>query len=117
MMRILIVDDDPFAGEMAGAILESDGHDCRLAESGVEALEILGDMPDGFDVMISDMHMPLLSGLELFGEIRELGLQIPFVLLTGDDPAPLRAQAPGLAACLMKDASLEATLPAAIAEL
>ncbi len=116
-MRILIVDDDPFAGELAGAILESEGHDCQLADSGLDALERLGETPDAFDVIISDMHMPLVSGLDLFSEIQTRGLRVPFVLLTGDDPAPLQAQAPGLAACLMKDASLESSLPAAIARL
>ena len=116
-MRILIVDDDPFAGAMASAILEAEDHDCTLLESGVEALDALGDEQNGFDLVISDMHMPLLSGLDLFREMRERGISTAFVLLTGDDPEPLRAQAPGIAACLMKDASLEATLPATVARL
>ena len=114
-MRILIVDDDPFAGAMAEAILDAEGHDCKLVESGVEALESLGEDGSEFDLVISDMHMPLLSGLDLFREIRDRGMATPFVLLTGDDPEPLRAQVPGLAACLTKDASLEAALPAAVA--
>ena len=114
-MRILIVDDDPFAGAMAEAILDAEGHDCLLVESGVEALETLDEDGNGFDLVISDMHMPLLSGLDLFREMRDRGMATPFVLLTGDDPEPLRAQVPGLAACLTKDASLEATLPAAVA--
>ncbi|WP_373509836.1 response regulator [Thiocapsa sp.] len=116
-MRILIVDDDPFAGAMAEAILNAEGHDCLLVENAVEALDALGEERNGFDLVISDMHMPLLSGLDLFREMRDRGVAIPFVLLTGDDPEPLRAQAPGLAACLIKDASLEATLPAAVAGL
>jgi CheY-like chemotaxis protein len=116
-MRILIVDDDPFAGALAEAILDAEGHDCLLVESGVEALDAVGREHNGFDLVISDMHMPLLSGLDLFREMRDRGDATPFVLLTGDDPEPLRAQAPGLAACLMKDASLEATLPAAVAGL
>jgi CheY-like chemotaxis protein len=116
-MHILIVDDDPFAGAMAEAILDADGHDCMLVESGIEALEAIGDAQKGFDLVVSDMHMPLLSGLDLFREMRERGISIPFVLLTGDDPEPLGAQAPGLAACLMKDASLEDRLPAVVAGL
>jgi CheY-like chemotaxis protein len=114
-MRILIVDDDPFAGAMAEAILDAEGHDCKLVESGVEALDALGEEGSGFDLVISDMHMPLLSGLDLFREMRDRGMATPFVLLTGDDPEPLRGQVPGLAACLTKDGSLEATLPATVA--
>lgn len=109
-MRILIVDDDALAGEMAAAILEEAGHDCLLAENGVEALEKLAEEP-AIDLVVSDMHMPLLSGLDLFQELRGQGLGTPFVLLTGDAPEPLMAQEPGLAGCLMKDASLEETLP------
>lgn len=114
-MKILIVDDDPFAGEMAAAILESAGHDCRLVEGGVEALETLAN--EAFELVISDMNMPLLSGLELFAELRERAIATPFILLSGDDPEPLRAQAPGLADCLMKDATLEDSLPNAVARL
>ncbi|MBK1646640.1 response regulator [Thiocapsa imhoffii] len=116
-MKILIVDDDPFAGEMASVILESDGHDCTLVESGLAALELLGDDSDGFEVIISDMNMPLLSGLELFRELRDQGIATPFVLLTGDDPAPLHQQEPRLEACLMKDASLEHRLPSLVEHL
>lgn len=116
-MRILIVDDDPFAGAMAEAILDAEGHACLLVESGVAALEALGDECREFDLVISDMHMPLLSGLDLFREMRDRGVSTPLVLLTGDDPEPIRAQAPGLAACLTKDASLEARLPAVVAGL
>ena len=115
-MRILIVDDDPLAGEMTQAILEEAGHDCLFAANGLEALEHLADETP-FELVVSDLHMPLLSGLELFREIREQGLDLPFVLLTGDDPEPLRAQTPGLAACLMKDDSLETDLPRLIAQL
>jgi DNA-binding response OmpR family regulator len=116
-MRILIVDDDPFAGAMAEAILDAEGHDCLLVESGVAALDVLGDGRNGFDLVISDMHMPLLSGLDLFREMRDLDICTPVVLLTADDPEPIRARAPGLAACLTKDASLEARLPAVVAGL
>lgn len=115
-MRILVVDDDPLAGEMTMAVLEDAGHDCLFAANGLEALEQLAD-DTPCDLVVSDLHMPLLSGLELFHEMREQGLSLPFVLLTGDDPAPLRAQAPDIAACLMKDDSLETDLPRLIARL
>lgn len=109
-MRILIVDDDSLAGEIAAAILEETGHECLLAENGVEALEKLAEEP-AIELVVSDLNMPLLSGLDPFQELRGQGLATPFVLLTGDDPEPLMAREPGLAGCLMKDASLEETLP------
>lgn len=112
-MRIMVVDDDPLAGEMAAAILEDAGHECLRVENGIEALEMLAGT-DGVELIVSDMNMPLLSGLDLLQELRERGIAIPFVLLTADAPAPLLAREPRLAACLLKDESLEETLPARV---
>ncbi|MFD2112752.1 response regulator [Thiorhodococcus fuscus] len=114
-MHILVVDDDPLAGEMTVAVLEDAGHECRLVEQGLEALEVLSGTAT-FDLVVADMHMPLMNGLELFDEMRGQGLTMPFVLLTGDDPQPLAAQQPGLLACLMKDSSMETDLPRVIAQ-
>jgi len=116
IMRILIVDDDPLAGELAAAVLEDAGHDCVLAEHGIAALELLAT-DTAIGLIVSDMNMPLISGLELFREHCAQGRALPFILLTGDDPEPLHAQAPGLAGVLMKDAALEDRLPALVAAL
>ena len=59
-MRILIVDDDSLAGEIAAAILEETGHECLLAENGVEALEKLDEEP-AIELVVSDLNTPLLS--------------------------------------------------------
>jgi CheY-like chemotaxis protein len=116
MMQILVVDDDPLAGEMAAAILEETGHECLLVENGIDALEKLTEERD-IELVISDLNMPLLSGLDLFQELRNQGFERPFILLTGDDPEPFMNREPGLAGCLMKDASLEETLPALVSRL
>jgi CheY-like chemotaxis protein len=115
-MHILIVDDDPLAGELVAALLEDAGHDCRLAENGIEALQRLAADP-GIELVISDLNMPLLSGLDLLEELRERGHRLPFILLTGDDPAAIQAGTPGLCAALMKDATLEEALPVLVAKL
>jgi CheY-like chemotaxis protein len=115
-MRILVVDDDALAGEMTAAVLEEGGHDCVLAENGMEALGRWGgDVP--FDMVISDMNMPLMSGIELFRELRAQGVNAPFILLSGDDPEVARAQEPLLDACLLKDFSLEENLPRVMADV
>lgn len=112
-MRILVVDDDPLAGEMTAAVLEEAGHEVVLADGGVSA----GEKLDGIDLVVSDMNMPLVSGIELFRMMREAGLDTPFVLLSGEDPATLLAREPGLDACLAKDFTIEESLPAAIGEV
>ena len=108
-MRILVVDDDSLAGEMIGAVLEAMGHEAILSEEGVDAADKLNSESD-IGMIISDMNMPMVSGLELFRELREQGNTLPFILLTGDAPDGLRASEPRLDACLLKDFSLEETL-------
>lgn len=115
-MRVLVVDDDSFSREMTVAVLEDLGYNCQLAENGVEALEMLAG-EGSCDLVISDMNMPLISGIDLFRELRSQGNSLPFILLTGDDPEGLRAEEPKLDACLFKDASLEESLPRVIDEV
>ena len=110
-MRILVVDDDSFSGEMTAAILEDAGHETVMVESGVEAVELLAGDP-AFGAVISDMNMPFVSGLELFAALREEGCMLPFILLSGEDPSALRQREPRLNACIAKDSDLEHVLPA-----
>jgi CheY-like chemotaxis protein len=113
-MRILVVDDDAMAGEMTGAVLEEMGHEVILSEDGVDAAGKL-NADSGIEMVISDMNMPMVSGIDLFRELREQGSDLPFILLTGDEPAGLLAQEPRLDACVLKDFSLEETLPQVLA--
>lgn len=115
-MKILLVDDDELAAEMSAAVLEDNGHEIVLAGNGFEALEKLAAEP-GIAFIVSDMNMPMMSGIELFQELRAQGETRPFMLLTGDEPDALLAREPGLDACLLKDFSLEESLPQKIAEV
>jgi DNA-binding response OmpR family regulator len=99
-VQILVVDDDPMAAEMVAMVLEEEGHLITRVNDGMAALERLGE--DGFDLVISDMNMPLVSGIDLFQAMREGGVDTPFLLLTGDDPAPYLSQQPLLDGCMMK---------------
>jgi CheY-like chemotaxis protein len=115
-MKILVVDDDAMAGEMTGAILEEMGHEVVLAEDGIDAAGKLN--ADGaINMLISDMNMPMVSGIDLFRELREQGNTLPFILLTGDEAAGLLAQEPRLDACLLKDDTLEESLPKIVADV
>jgi CheY-like chemotaxis protein len=115
-MKILVVDDDSMAGEMMGAVLEELGHVVILSEDGVDAAMKL-NADNAIEMVISDMNMPMVSGIDLFRELREQGNSLPFILLTGDEPAGLLLKEPRLDACLLKDFSLEETLPQVMAEV
>lgn len=112
-MHILVVDDDPFAAEMIQATLEAFDYRVSVADQAFAALELWQSASD-IDLIVSDMNMPMMSGIELFQTLSAEGLNVPFMLLTGDDPEPLQRQVPGLAACLLKDFRLDETLPEAI---
>ncbi len=117
-MRILVVDDDPLAGEMTAALLEFQGHETVLAEDAMEAMEAMRQLEAHEDIalIVSDMHMPLVSGVELLEMLREQQVHLPFILLTGDTPTAALMQTPGLSACLQKDAELDTTLGQAVAQ-
>lgn len=112
-MQILVVDDDALASEMITAVLEDQGHQVFQTENAIDALELLGKEA-GIALVVSDMNMPFMSGVDLYQELQSQGSQLPFILLTGDDPKAAWAQAPTINACIMKDFSMEETLPAAI---
>lgn len=88
---ILVVDDDPGMLAVASEELLSKGYAVTEAGNGLEALSALD--AQGFDLIISDLEMPRMNGLELVREIRSRDndriSQIPIVMLTGrgDDKA------------------------------
>ena len=107
---ILVVDDDVFTAELTGLILESAGYATIIAEGGLDALEKMA-ADDTVCIVVSDMNMPFIDGIQLFAELREQGFRQPFVLLTGEDAAPLRLAHPDMDAVLTKDEDLQEALP------
>jgi PAS domain S-box-containing protein len=79
-MHVLLVDDDPSAGNALSAILQKIGCDVSYCESGTEALAVVTDEPDWFDLVITDLAMPAMSGLDLAGRLREHNFTRPIVL-------------------------------------
>ena len=115
-MKILIVDDDPVAGEISQAILVAGGYDTLLAEGADAARELISTDAE-IVLVVSDHRMPGKSGVELHKELAEEGSKLPFILLSADDPEKLRKLAPGLDAVLAKDEALMSALPSEAARL
>ena len=83
---ILIVDDDLSILEVLEARLQSAGYKVRRACSGPEALEILKCHP--IDILVSDMKMPEMSGIELLAETYAIQPQLPVIFLTAYGTIP-----------------------------
>ena len=78
---ILIVDDEVALRETLGRILEDDGYGVMSAANGEQALEILRD--HSVDLILADMRMPGMSGLDLLKKIREIHSTLGVIILTG----------------------------------
>ncbi|MGW8251544.1 MAG: response regulator, partial [Anaerolineales bacterium] len=106
---VLVVEDSPFTRQALVDSLESLNYRTLTASNGREALEILSEKNSIVDLVLSDVIMPEMSGLALVREIRERGIDVRTVLLTGHFPGKemedLRAR--GLVELIEKPPSLE----------
>ena len=68
MTKLLLVDDDAFLRDMYALKFDESGYDVHVAETGEQALTIIEQTPD-FDVILMDMIMPGMNGIELIREI------------------------------------------------
>ncbi|MBI5776369.1 MAG: sigma-54-dependent Fis family transcriptional regulator, partial [Nitrospirae bacterium] len=78
---ILIVDDEPAILTSLSKILEDEGYQIAMAKSGQEALKMLGADPP--DLMMLDIWMPELDGIETLKRAREQAPQVQVVMMSG----------------------------------
>jgi DNA-binding response OmpR family regulator len=83
--RILFVDSDQAVSKAVNAMLEGMGHYVRTETLGTDALNVFSSDPAGFDLIITDVGMPDVSGLLLVEKLLKMRSDIPIVLLTGID--------------------------------
>ena len=81
--RILLVDDEEGIVKMTQQMLERLGYQVTSHTKSPEALGIFKTNPDKFDLIISDMTMPQMTGLELANEIKRVRADIPIIICTG----------------------------------
>src|SRR5689334_3287616 len=81
MSTILCVDDEPSVGAVLEHALTKIGHQPVLVTSVAEGMKALGSQP--VDLIIADYRMPDATGLDLLRQVREQGLQIPVIIMTG----------------------------------
>lgn len=83
MMNILMIDDEPNLLKLLRRPLISRGHTITEAHHGEEGWQLFSEHPHKFDVIVTDIKMPVLDGVELLKRLREKGYDIPVIVMTG----------------------------------
>lgn len=106
--RLLLVDDDPGLLKLLGMRLVSEGYSVVTAESGPEALRTLSR--DKVDLVVSDLRMDEMDGLQLFSEIQKVQPGMPVIILTahGSIPDAVAATQQGVFSFLTKPVDKDA---------
>ena len=120
-LGILVVDDQVSARSMVKKMLK----ELRInqvfdASNGREALRLLDSAPEMIHVIICDWNMPNMTGIELLRQVRSVGIDVPFLMVTGraDKESVIEAKDAGVSAYISKPFSqvqLEAKLRSVIA--
>jgi DNA-binding NtrC family response regulator len=84
--RVLIVDDDAAMREALEVVFSAAGHACELAQDAFAALEVVGRQT--FDVVLCDVVMDGMSGLELLDRVKRTHPALPFIVITGAGGVP-----------------------------
>jgi len=84
--RCLIVEDSKVCARLATKMMEKLGFDCELADNGLKGLDLLKEDNNRADLVLMDLRMPVMGGMESTKRIREeLGLkELPIVAMTGE---------------------------------
>jgi two-component system, NtrC family, response regulator HydG len=80
--RILVVDDEVGFRELCTDLLEEEGYDTESATHGREALEVLTKAPGSFHLVLSDINMPVMDGLQFLRAAKEAHPRLEVVLMT-----------------------------------
>jgi DNA-binding response OmpR family regulator len=115
---VLVVDDDPYIRRLVSVVLEHHGFVVHAAHDGERALALVDESP--IDVVLLDVHMPILDGPGFVAALRQKRVDLPIVVMSGVLGASAWARSVDAASVLFKPFSMtellsvvEATLPRA----
>ena len=102
--KILLVDDEEILVEIGTKMLKKIGYKAEGKISSIEALEVFKADPDNYDLIITDMTMPNMTGIQLTEEIHKIRPDIPVILSTGfsDSIVEKKLKSQGISALIMK---------------
>jgi DNA-binding NtrC family response regulator len=81
-MKVLLVEDDPAMARMCARLIQRRGHFAVVARSCQDAVRIVSDSND-IDIVVSDVQMPEMNGIQLLARLHTLNSTLPVVLMTG----------------------------------
>ncbi|AFM14489.1 response regulator [Turneriella parva] len=88
MGKVLAVDDSEPMRKMVGLVLGSAGFEVTLAQNGADALEKL--RAEDFDLLVTDINMPVMHGIDLIQHARRLHEELPILALTTEGQEAMR---------------------------
>jgi PAS domain S-box-containing protein len=106
--RILLIDDEEMIAELEKNLFERLGYQVTVRLSSVDALEAFRSNPDAYDLVITDMSMPNMTGEQLARELIAIKPEIPIIMCSGfsESIGRERAQAIGIKEFLMKPVTI-----------
>ncbi len=109
MARILLADDDVTSRDLVVRALEMDTHQVEAVSNGADALARLSQGAEPFDLLISDVQMPGLDGIELARKVAALLPDLPILLMSGFvvEQAAMKSTGAKIAGLVSKPFSLE----------
>ena len=107
--NVLIIDDDISVGDMLSTNLERFGMEVSVVEGAEEALAVLDETPQHWDLIITDQTMPGMTGIDFIRKIRNSDTNIPIILYSGDiqNVSEKNATAIGASAYLAKPIQID----------
>jgi CheY-like chemotaxis protein len=101
LMNILVVDDDSIIRKLLLEVLTNDGHQITVAENGLEGLRLAQRHP--YQLVLMDVHMPIMNGLEALIKIRQLFPQMAVAMMDSyPDQLVREAESRGALTCIHK---------------
>lgn len=91
--RIAVVEDDQDIHELLAAFFRPRGYNVKAYDSGAALLKDLEHDRTGFDVILTDLNMPRMNGIELVEAAREMGVLSPIILITAQQSAEVAVKA------------------------
>lgn len=78
---VYLVDDEPIVLQPMRILVTAFGYDCRAFSDAASLLNEIVAHPNG--IVLADLRMPEMTGLQLFHKLRDAGIAIPFILVSG----------------------------------